>query len=144
MSRVCPLVAPSERSRTSEVAGDAGQERPAPGTVRLPTENRNQTPIHKAANGLTEPLPRPAPPPTRHVRLRTHPGPGYGHAVDRHSTTSAASTAAVARARPTTSCPASPKPSTANLRSPSEAYVPILSSPPSVPILLLTRLRPSA
>jgi hypothetical protein len=98
------------------------------GTVRLPTENRNQTSIHKAAHGLTEPLRPPAPPSTRHVRLRSHPGPGYGHAVDRHSTTAAASTAPVARARPSTSCSAAPKPSTDYLRSSSEACVPILLS----------------
>jgi hypothetical protein len=69
-------------------------------------------------------LARPAPPSTRHVRLRYHPGPGYGHAVDRHSTTSATSTAAVTCARPSTSCSAPSKFSANNLGCTSEACVP--------------------
>ena len=107
----------------------AGQRRPTPGTVRLPTENRDQTSIHKAAHGLTEPTP--APPPTRHVRLRAHPGPGYGHAVDRHPTTSATSTAAVARAGPSTSRSASSKCSADDFRSSSEVCVHTFSFYPS-------------
>jgi hypothetical protein len=86
-------------------------------------------------------LARPAPPSTRHVRLRYHPGPGYGHAVDRHSTTSATSTAAVTRARPSTSCSASSKFSANNLRCTSEACVPNL---PYYSPALLTRPHPLA
>ena len=100
---------------------------------RPKTGNRNQTSIHKAAHGLRE-LARPASPLTRHVRLRNHPGPGYGHAVDRHSTTSAAPTA-VTRARPSTSCSASPKFSGIHLRSSSEACVPSCSTCPSAALI---------
>ena len=114
-------------SKCDCLSGIAVKKRPAPGTVRLPTENRNQTSIHKAAHGPTEPPPPPAPPLTRHVRLRAHPGPGYGHAVDRLSTTSAASPAPVACAGRSTACSASPKRSSGHLRSSSEACVPIIS-----------------
>jgi hypothetical protein len=88
---------------------------------------------HRYIKRLTasETLGRPASPLTRHVRLRNHPGPGYGHAVDRHSTTSATPTAAITRARPPTSCSASPKFSGVHLRSPSEACVPSSSTFPS-------------
>lgn len=91
--------------------------RNSPGADRI----RNQTSIHKAAHGLIEPPRRPAPPPTRHVRLRSHPGPRYGHAVDRHPTTAA--TPAIPRTRPPTSCSASSKSPIGHPRSPSEAYV---------------------
>jgi hypothetical protein len=50
--RHCTTTTPELRI---QFAGFAGQRRPIPGTVRLPTENRDQTSIHKAAHGLTEP-----------------------------------------------------------------------------------------
>ncbi|KAI0274965.1 hypothetical protein BC834DRAFT_815746 [Gloeopeniophorella convolvens] len=49
----------------------------------------------------------PAPPPTRHVRLRAHPGPGGGHAVDRHPAAAAAPTT-IPRPGPSAPPPAAP------------------------------------